>query len=106
VKAVRRACAAAENRYRLSSYPERILLFRASEKGLRGLEDASGGWNKYAPGGLEIHEIEGDHGNVLNEPKVQVLAQELRQRLERAQSEEPVEVSVSSVLRQADLQLN
>jgi amino acid adenylation domain-containing protein len=106
VKAVRRACAAAENRYRLSSYPERILLFRASEKGLRGLEDAGGGWNKYAPGGLEIHEIEGDHGNVLNEPKVQVLAQELRERLERVQSEEPVEVSVSSVLRQADLQLN
>jgi thioesterase domain-containing protein len=106
VKAVRRSTAAAENNYRLSSYPEKIFLFRASEKGLRGLEDASGGWNKYALGGIEIHEIDGDHGNVLNEPNVQVLAQELRELLERAQAEQPVEVSMSGALPQADLQLN
>jgi thioesterase domain-containing protein len=106
VKAVRRSTAAAENNYRLGSYPEKIFLFRASEKGLRGLEDASGGWNKYALGGLEIHEIDGDHGNVLNEPNVQVLAQELRELLERAQAEQSVEVSMSGALPQANLQLN
>jgi thioesterase domain-containing protein/acyl carrier protein len=99
VKAVRRACAAAENNYRLRSYPEKIVLFRATDKGLRGLGDASGGWNKYAPAGIEIHEIDGDHGNVLNEPNVQVLAQQMREYLERAQFEQLEEVSAGAVLQ-------
>jgi thioesterase domain-containing protein len=103
VKNVRRTLAAAENNYRLRAYSDRIMLFRASEKGLRGLEDASGGWHKYAGGGLDLHEIGGDHGNILNEPNVRLLAAELRHCLERAQSEQP---SAADSLRQADLQLN
>jgi aspartate racemase len=105
VKNVRRTLAAAENNYRLRAYPDRILLFRASEKGLRGLEDSSGGWHKYAGGGLELHEIDGDHGNILNEPNVRLLAAELRHCLERAQSE-PAQLSAGDPLRQADMQLN
>jgi len=105
VKNVRRTLAAAENNYRLRAYPDRILLFRASEKGLRGLEDATGGWHKYAGGGLDLHEIDGDHGNILNEPNVRLLAAELRHCLERAQSE-PAQRSAGDPLRQADMQLN
>jgi thioesterase domain-containing protein len=105
VKNVRRTLAAAENNYTLRAYPDRIMLFRASEKGLRGLEDSSGGWHKYAGGGLELHEIDGDHGNILNEPNVRLLAAELRHCLERAQSE-PAQLSAGDPLRQPDLQLN
>jgi amino acid adenylation domain-containing protein len=105
VKNVRRTLATAENNYRLRTYSDRILLFRASEKGLRGLEDASGGWHKYAAGGLDLHEIDGDHGNILNEPNVRLLAAELRHCLERAQSEQQ-QPSAADSLRQADLQLN
>jgi thioesterase domain-containing protein len=63
-----------------------VVLFRASEKALRGLDDAHGGWRKYAAGGMEVHEIDGDHGNILNEPQVRQLAVEIRARLEKAQS--------------------
>jgi thioesterase domain-containing protein len=105
VKKVRRGCGAAEHSYELTPYPERIVLFRAGEKGLRGLEEPGDGWQKYAAGGLEIHELDGDHGNILNEPNVQFLAAELRQRLERAQSESSPIVT-TEFLAQPDLQLN
>jgi aspartate racemase len=88
VKAVRNAGAAAELNYQPTVYPGLIVLFRASEKALRGLEDKSYGWQKYAAGGLEVHEIDGDHGNVLNEPHVRQLAAALRARLEQAQAEQ------------------
>ncbi|MGD1022109.1 MAG: amino acid adenylation domain-containing protein [Candidatus Sulfotelmatobacter sp.] len=106
VKNVRRTLAAAENNYKLEAYSGRILLFRASEKGLRGLEDPTGGWHKYVAGGLEVHEIDGDHGDVLDEPNVESLARELRDCLERAQSEPSSRVSTSEPLPQPDLQLN
>jgi thioesterase domain-containing protein/acyl carrier protein len=87
VKAVRNACAIAEQRYQPSPYPGRVVLFRASDKALRGLEDGHQSWQRYAEGGFEVHEIEGDHGNVLNEPNVRQLATALRARLEQAQAE-------------------
>jgi amino acid adenylation domain-containing protein len=87
VLAVRNACALAERNYQPSEYPGYIVLFRASEKALRGLEDPGSGWRKYAAGGLELHEIDGDHGNVLNEPNVRNLAAALRKKLEQAQTE-------------------
>jgi aspartate racemase len=105
VKKVRRGCASAEHSYELRPYPERIVLFRAGEKGLRGLEEPGDGWQKYAAGGLEIHELDGDHGNILNEPNVQFLAAELRQCLERAQSESS-SIVTTEFLAQPDLQLN
>src|SRR5208283_1408591 len=105
VKRVRRGCGAAEHSYQLRPYPERIVLFRAGEKGLRGLEEPGDGWQKYAAGGLEIHELDGDHGNILNEPNVQSLAAELRQCLERAQLERSQTVT-TEFLPQPDLQLN
>jgi len=106
VKQVRRACAAAEHSYQLRPYSDRIILFRAGEKGLRGLEDPGQGWQKFATGGLEVHELDGDHGNILNEPNVQWLATELRQCLERAQSERSQPVTAGELSRQPDLQLN
>jgi aspartate racemase len=88
IKAVREACAVAEQRYQPQVFPGRVVLFRASEKALRGLDDAHGGWRKYAAGGMEVHEIDGDHGNILNEPQVRQLAVEIRARLEKAQLEQ------------------
>lgn len=87
VKAVRRSCALAEGQYRVQSYAGKILLFRAAERGLRGLEDPGAGWKKYALGGVEVHELDGDHGNILNEPGVQSLAAQLRACLDAAQSQ-------------------
>ena len=36
---------------------------------------------------LEVHEIDGDHGNILNEPNVRHLASALRARIEQARAE-------------------
>jgi aspartate racemase len=98
VKAVREACAVAEQSYRPSPFSVPLTLFRASEKALRGLEGAQNGWQRYAQGGLEIHEIDGDHGNILNEPNVRQLAAALLARLDLARSEqgEDARVSLSS----------
>jgi thioesterase domain-containing protein len=95
LKNVREACAVAERRYVPRVYPGKIVLFRASEKALRGLDDAQGGWSQYAAAGLETHEIDADHGNILNEPKVQHLAAELRASLARAQAGHPERQLVS-----------
>jgi hypothetical protein len=45
-----------------------------------------GGWRKYAAGGLEIHEIDGDHGSIVNRPQVGILAAQLRAAVDRAQA--------------------
>jgi thioesterase domain-containing protein len=84
VKAVRAACAAAEQTYRPSTISVPLTLFRASEKALRGIDSSQSGWQQYAAGGLEIQEVDGDHGNILNEPNVRKLASMLRARLEKA----------------------
>lgn len=97
VKAVREACAVAEQKYRPSVFPGSVTLFRASEKALRGLDGAQNGWQQYAAGGMEVHEIDGDHGNILNEPNVRQLAAALRARLDRARSERFDDVQVSSL---------
>ncbi len=86
IRAVREGCAVAEHRYQPKVYNGHIAIFRASEKALRGLDDPQGGWQKYAAG-VEIHEVDGDHGNILNEPQVRLLAAQIRARLEKAQSE-------------------
>jgi aspartate racemase len=87
LKAVREACAVAEQSYRPKVYQGRIVLFRASDKGLRGLDGAEGGWRKYAAGGVQICEIEGDHGNIVNEPKVRELVAAMREAIDRAHAE-------------------
>jgi amino acid adenylation domain-containing protein len=86
IKAVREACALAEGKYQPQAYSGAVVLFRASEKALRGLDETQV-WGQYAAGGLEVHEIDGDHGNILNEPQVRQLAVEMRLRLEKAQAE-------------------
>jgi thioesterase domain-containing protein len=50
------------------------------------LDDPGGGWQKYAGGGIEIHEVDGDHGNILNEPQVRQLAAKIRARVDQSQA--------------------
>lgn len=97
VKAVRNACAFAEQAYRPSMYPGSIVLFRASEKALRGLENVQESWQKFAAGGVEVHEVDGDHGNILNEPNVRQLAAQICARLKQAQLEQGARVEGAPV---------
>jgi amino acid adenylation domain-containing protein len=87
VKAVREACAVAERKYSPSPFSVPLTLLRASEKALRGLDGLQNGWHQYALGGFEVLEIDGDHGDILNEPKVQQLSAALCAKLDEAHSQ-------------------
>ncbi|HEY1904169.1 MAG TPA: SDR family NAD(P)-dependent oxidoreductase [Terracidiphilus sp.] len=71
-------------RYRTQRYPGKIALLRAVERGYLGMEllgtreGPDLGWGKLAGGGLEIHPVSGEHGNMLDEPQVRTVAAELK----------------------------
>ena len=85
LKDVQSACATAERNYHLRPYTGRITLFRASTTVLRGSKDPQEGWRKFAGGGLEVHVIAGHHVDIIAEPHVRFLAQNLTACLARAQ---------------------
>ncbi|HEY6119013.1 MAG TPA: hypothetical protein VIV66_03590, partial [Pyrinomonadaceae bacterium] len=68
-------------------YPGRVTLFRASRQpaGYNNARDL--GWGELAAGGLEIHEVPGDHGSIVVEPRVGTLARKLRRCIEKARVE-------------------
>lgn len=78
LKQVRRTCQEAAKAYVLRAYPGRIILFRSSERPMTHFHDHYAGWSAVACGGLEIHEIGGDHDDVLLEPQVQLVAEQLK----------------------------
>jgi amino acid adenylation domain-containing protein len=102
LKELRRTLAQVELAYQPKVYPGPLTWFRASEKALRGLDNSEDNWSKWAAGGVEIREIEGDHGSILKEPMVTILARQLLSCLEKAQQEcaTRVRVRVPSVIRQ------
>jgi len=92
--AVLDSCLQAEQSYVLRLYPGRVVLFSPSEKSLRSHQERDSGWDQWAAGGVEIHEIAGDHGSITREPKVRLLAKELKACLERAQAACPPSVGL------------
>jgi thioesterase domain-containing protein len=50
------------------------------------VNDAYAGWRELATGKLEVVEIPGGHVSMLGEPQVAELAEQLKARLESAQS--------------------
>ncbi len=59
-------------------YPGRITLFRAEDRLGGHARDPFLGWQQVARGGLDVHEVPGNHGTLIREPHVRVLAQRLR----------------------------
>ena len=62
-------------------YQGDVLLFRASKQLPGMLADRSLGWKSIIKGHLEIRELPGHQQNILVEPRVRRLAEELRSRL-------------------------
>jgi surfactin family lipopeptide synthetase A len=81
VKEVFRANQQAAKDYTPRVYPGRVALFRSNYKMLTQFRDRHAGWNTYAPQGLKIYEIPGDHDSILLEPQVQLVAEQLRECL-------------------------
>ena len=89
LKEIRKILARAEAMYQPQVYAGSASWLRASEKALRGLDNPQDDWSKWIAGGVQIQEIDGDHGSIMKEPMVSVLAYKLRLCL--AQSQERVE---------------
>jgi aspartate racemase len=85
LKQIHKSLAHAEAVYQPEVYCGAATWFRASEKALRGLDNPEADWANWAAAGVEIQEIDGDHGAIMREPMVGVLAQQLRASLEKAQ---------------------
>lgn len=88
-------------RYKIQRYPGKIIVMRAVERGYLGMEllgtreDPMLGWGALAGGGLEIHDVPGEHGNVLNEPHVRTVAEELETVLPKPETIAPHEQKVA-----------
>ena len=87
LKEVRRVFAIAEDKYKPQVYFGSATWFRATEKGLRGVDNPTDDWSKWVTGGVEVHEIAGDHGSILKEPDVRYLAESLRSCLNKSEQE-------------------
>ena len=64
-------------------YRGRVTLFRAKRQPLGIITDRTMGWNRLAGGGLDIIDIPGQHGTIVLEPRVRLLASELKCFLDR-----------------------
>ena len=74
--------------YTLKASPvDRVTLFRASKQPLGIVPDPTLGWGALLNGHLEIQEIPAHHQNILKEPAVRLLAEQLTARLDRGRAE-------------------
>ncbi|REG22684.1 phosphopantetheine binding protein, partial [Archangium gephyra] len=64
-------------RYEPGAYGGRVTLFRASRTAVPGPAGSAGGWGRWVAGGVEEHELQGDHHSILQAPEVQTLAERL-----------------------------
>lgn len=71
-------------RYVPRVYPGKVTLFRASNQPLGIYPDPTLGWDGLAAGGLEIHEVAGQHQSMFIDPHARTLAEELGRCLEKA----------------------
>lgn len=82
---VRNSNVAAHNNYVLRPYEGRATLLRAEKKSLRGSRDPHAAWQGLVAN-LEIHEIPGDHFDILVQPQVNRLAERLKACVNQSRS--------------------
>jgi amino acid adenylation domain-containing protein len=65
-------------------YQDNITLFKSSEKSGKFTGDATMGWSDLAAGGVEVKMVPGNHLTMLRKPHVTVLAEQLKNCIEKA----------------------
>ena len=74
--------------YQPDLYPGRVTLIRASTRRLMCGPEPDLGWGRFAEGGVDLRIVSGFHGNLLADPAVRAVSQELNQLL-RARASRP-----------------
>jgi amino acid adenylation domain-containing protein len=82
---VRGSNTTAADKYVLRRYPGKATLIRAEEKSLRSSEDPLAAWYGLVAG-LDVHEIPGDHYDILVDPQVERLAECLKSCIDGVRS--------------------
>jgi thioesterase domain-containing protein len=72
--------------YQPGLYKGKVTLFRATQLGPGSRSSPFLGWDRFVGGGIDVVEVNGTHGTMLEEPYVKAVAEELRKRLNRARS--------------------
>ena len=70
--------------YVASVYPDKAILFRASDRPPGFYRDLKLGWGDLAAGGMEVYEIPGNHTSIMQSP---ILAEKLKICLDKVQAE-------------------
>ncbi|MUH00250.1 amino acid adenylation domain-containing protein [Scytonema sp. UIC 10036] len=65
-------------------YPNQVTLFKSGVQSTTAHQDSSLGWEQLALGGVEVHQIPGNHLTMLRKPHVRVLAEQLQICIDRA----------------------
>ena len=78
------ANARAARSYAPQVYPGRVTLFKAGERPVEPARDRDLGWGGLSAGGVEVHEVPGNHYTMLRQPNVQVVAERLKLCLDAA----------------------
>jgi acyl transferase domain-containing protein/thioesterase domain-containing protein len=67
-------------RYQVQPYTGKLTLFRALDvhATVGSRHDPGLGWQKFARGGLEIHNVPGEHQSMFREPNAKILAEKLK----------------------------
>jgi thioesterase domain-containing protein len=86
LRRVRDSNTTAADHYELRPYAGKAALIRASEKSLRSAQDPLAAWDGLISS-LDIHEIPGDHYDILVEPQVNGLANCLKSCIDKVCSE-------------------
>jgi thioesterase domain-containing protein len=81
---IRDAIERASEDYRPCVYAGAVTLFRATEQPQEIALDETLGWADLASGGVQVLEVPGYHGEIVDEPQAEILAELLRERLDRA----------------------
>jgi amino acid adenylation domain-containing protein len=89
ILSVMEACVKAEEDYVPQVYSGQVNLFRATLEPAPGggYLDPQLGWGKIAVNGVEIHKVPSIHPDMFKEPQVQILAEQLKDCLDRAQAQ-------------------
>ena len=74
----------AADEYQPGTYEGSAVLFRASEQPPEYALDRTLGWAELVLEGVDVQEVPGFHGEIVQEPQAAILAEQVRERLDQA----------------------
>ena len=81
--------------YKPKLYEGKIVLFRSTKRGPNEGDDEFLGWGELAKGGVDVNQVPSTHFDILLEPAVKVLAEQLRAYLDPSHSQKTMQSELS-----------